>query len=62
MKNKLGIRQQIEKASSAAEIQLLITEAHTYRDSSPKTLRAILCTADKRLRELTTVTKKGNAK
>jgi hypothetical protein len=60
MKNQLGIRQQIEKASSAAEIQLLITEAHTYKKISTATLNGINRTADKRLKELTTQsTKKG---
>jgi hypothetical protein len=63
MKNQLGIRQQIEQASSAAQVSLLVTEAFTYKNSSPKTARAIQRTADRRLRELATQsTKKGNVK
>ena len=66
MKNQIGIRQQIQSATTTAEVRQLVLQAGQFNEISSATLRRINRTAAKRLSEISNQiankqTKKGNA-
>jgi hypothetical protein len=50
--NKMGIRQQIEKAKTEKEVQTLLAKGNMYANISEKTKRKCERTAAKRITEL----------
>ncbi len=52
MKSKIGIKQQIQTASTIEEVKSLLATARSYRDMPPNRLRLCEREAEKRIQKL----------